>query len=147
MNRDLFIADLKQMSRFYSADDLPAKVADYIEKRFIERIFREGRTKVHKDVVIGLCCQYFEVRLEDMVTPSRVEEIRLKRQKTIYLLRCFTRLSTIGIGNLFNRDHTTIIASCRGIEDLMDTDPGIQKEIALLSRLLSPQPHEYTKQN
>lgn len=135
------------MSRFYAAEDFPAKVADYIEKRFIERIFREGRTKVHKDVVIGLCCQYFDVRLEDMVTPSREEEIRLKRQKTIYLLRAFTRMTTVAIGDLFNRDHTTIISSSRRIEDLIDTDAGIQKEIALLSRLLSPQPHEFTKQN
>lgn len=135
------------MSRFYSPDDLPEKIADYVEKRFIERIFREGRIKVHKDIVIGLCCQYFDVSLGEMVLPCRIEEIRLKRQKTIYLLRAFTRMSANQVGRLFNRDHSTILQSCRRIEDLLDTDPGIQKEIALLSRLLSPQHHESTEQN
>lgn len=147
MNRELLISDFKQMRRFYEPNDLPEMLADYIEKHFIQRIGPTPGERVHKDLVIGLCCQYFGQGLDEMGKPSRIEEIRLMRQKTMFLLRRFSRISVVDIGKLFNRHYTTVLASEERISDLMITDPIVQKDIDALSRLLNPQSYESFRQD
>jgi chromosomal replication initiation ATPase DnaA len=136
MNRELFISDYHRLSRLVGSEELPERLADYVQQMPFNPDHSLAEKTVNKDVVIGLCCQHFKVSLIDMIIPSRKEGIRLIRQMTIYLLETRTRMNQQAIADLFHRDRSTIASTKRRIQDLMDTDLAIREEIALLNAQL-----------
>lgn len=136
MNREAFITDYQRLRHIHGARKVAEKLADYIELRFVERPGPQGPAKVHHDKVIGLCCQHFEISLEDMIKPDRTEAVKYKRQVTAYLLHHRTRMNNVDIGILFNRHRTTILQNVERIQNLMDTDPYIREEVEMLNERL-----------
>lgn len=57
----------------------------------------------------------------DMNVSSRDRSLVLARQLTFYFLRKYTTYSLERIGNLFGRDHTTIIHGVRTVNNLLYT--------------------------
>jgi len=53
----------------------------------------------------------------------------------MFLAKEYTNLSLPQIGARFGgRDHTTVLYSCRRIEELIQTDPGIKEDYRNLER-------------
>jgi len=135
MNRQLFIADYKRLCRQYPSEQLPEAVADYVKAMPLMPAHWGDRI-VKVDKIIGLCCQHFGVRLEQMAQRNRTESIKYPRQVTIYLLAKRSGWVQERIAELFNRDRTTVVSSRERIQDLIDTDPDIRDEILQLNAQL-----------
>jgi len=63
-------------------------------------------------------------------TQERNRHYVYPRQLAMYVLRKHTKLSLHGIGPLFKRDHATVIHAVRNIENLMDVDAAVRKDVA-----------------
>ncbi|CAM3233872.1 chromosomal replication initiator protein DnaA [Vagococcus fessus] len=75
-------------------------------------------------------CEYYHVQLKDLKGKKRVKTIVLPRQIAMYLSRELTDNSLPKIGAEFGgKDHTTVIHSHEKIQQLLETDTSIQKEI------------------
>lgn len=85
-----------------------------------------------KDMVIRIVCDYLGTPFESLKTRSRKRPIVKSRQYICYLLRKFTSESLHVISTLFYQDHTTVIHNMRVIEDALQVDEDIRKEIELL---------------
>jgi DnaA-like protein len=81
-------------------------------------------------------CEYYGVTLRDLLSPRRHLEVVRPRQIAVYLSRELTTLSMTKIGDLFSRDHTTILASRRKIEALLATDAQLVTDVAELTERL-----------
>ena len=60
---------------------------------------------------------------------SRQQNIVTARHITAYLIRNLTNLSLPGIGAFLNRDHATVLASIRKIENQIKTDKKLSDTI------------------
>ena len=60
--------------------------------------------------------EYFNIKLIDLKSPSRSQNIVIPRNLAIYLIYKNTPSSLKGIGDIFNRDHSTIKNSISKIE-------------------------------
>lgn len=70
-----------------------------------------------------LVAKYYELDVSTLESKSRKHEIALARQMSIYLTKQFTQHSLKTIGKHFgNRDHSTVLYSCRMIEDYLTTE-------------------------
>jgi chromosomal replication initiator protein len=100
------------------------------------------KAQVTADEVVVLVARYFEVSLDELVSPSRKREITQARQIAMYLLRSQLDLSFATIGALFGgRDHATVMHSVEKIERLAQSDDGVQNAVeSLRARIVAPQP-------
>ena len=100
-------------------------------------ILRQSERKVTMDEIMRKTCDYFNVRMSDMVSPKRSRNIARPRQMAMYLAKHLTSRSYPEIGKRFgNRDHTTVIHAVRKIEELKGQDSQVAEDAELLRRML-----------
>ena len=80
-------------------------------------------TQVIVDKIFTCVHKKYGVDKKTLMGQSRVKDIALARHITIYLIREVTEMSYPSIAKLFDRNHSTIIASCELIEKKLSADP------------------------
>jgi len=87
------------------------------------------------EMIMQSVSDYYNVTLSEMVGPTRKREITIPRQVAIYLTREMTGMSLPQIGTVFGgRDHTTILHSCKVMENTVRDDPGMKSLVNSIKR-------------
>lgn len=82
--------------------------------------------------------EYFNVRLQDLLSKRRVRSLARPRQIAMTLAKELTEHSLPEIGEAFGgRDHTTVLHACRTIRKFMETDPRMHQDFEQLIRTLT----------
>lgn len=82
--------------------------------------------------------KYYHIQLKDLKGKKRVKAIVVPRQISMYLSREMTDNSLPKIGAEFGgKDHTTVIHAHEKIQQLLEKDPTIQKEVNEIKNLLN----------
>jgi chromosomal replication initiator protein len=89
------------------------------------------------EIIIKTSCTYFNSSLEVLQRKSRKREFVYPRQVIMSFLTEYTDLTYLIIGNMFSRDHTTVIHSKDTIKDLMTNDDNVRAHIEELKVLIS----------
>ena len=89
------------------------------------------------DKIFSAVYNKYGVAKADLLGQRRNKDIATARHISIYLIRQITEMSFPGIAKVFNRDHTTIIASCDLISKKINTDPMFNVEINELLKEIS----------
>ena len=100
-------------------------------------ILRQSDRKVTMDEIMRKTCDFYNVRMSDLLSPKRSRNIARPRQVAMYLAKQLTQRSYPEIGKrIGGRDHTTVIHAVRKIEELKAQDSQIAEDIELLRRML-----------
>ncbi len=89
----------------------------------------EEPVSVTVDKIFATVYKKYGISKEDLTGKSRSREIAQARHITIYLIRKITEMSLPNIGKIFNRDHTTALASWETIEKKLKTDAMLTLDI------------------
>jgi chromosomal replication initiator protein len=82
--------------------------------------------------------EHFQIRLADMTSKRRPNNIAIPRQIAMYLARTLTKHSLQDIGDAFGgRDHGTVIHACKAVDNMMDQDTTSRGSIEFLKNQLS----------
>ena len=84
--------------------------------------------------IFNLVSEKYGIAVEEIKGKRRTDSIANARHISIYLLREETDLPQTSIGELFGRDHSTIISSLNRIRKMMKEDPHFREEIELLQK-------------
>ena len=79
--------------------------------------------------IIHKVSDYYDIPVEDIVSPKHHKEINLARQVAIYICRQLTSKSLKEIGNNFNRNYSTVISALNRMESLMLSDPVLKQSV------------------
>lgn len=91
-------------------------------KRAIKDVIRVGTYIPTPEIIIGETARYYGLTEEALRGQSRLKNTATARQVAMYLCRTLTNLSLVDIGHQFeDRNHATVLASTRKIEDLVRT--------------------------
>jgi chromosomal replication initiator protein len=83
-------------------------------------------------------CNMFGIHLSDLRGPSRRRSVTLPRHIAMYLAREGLRQAFPSIAERFgNRDHTTVMAACRHVTELLETDPATRNIVTNLRKQLA----------
>ncbi len=84
-------------------------------------------TQINKEITVefiqNLVAEHFSVPVEKLKGQTRKRSIVIARQLSMFLAKKLTDKSLKAIGaNFGGRDHSTVIYSCKAVQDLLDTD-------------------------
>ena len=112
--------------REISGDEITRQRVD----KAISDVIRTGDYLPTPEDIIQETANYFGVSLEDIKGQKRNKNIAMARHISIYLIRTLTNLSLNDIGSYYeDRNHTTVYASIKKIEEKMKTDPELTNTI------------------
>ncbi len=105
----------------------------------IEDIVKEAVRKNNEaiptpDAIIGEVARFFGFEESVIRGPGRSRQVVNARNIAMYLIRNITGISTIEIGKIFNRDHSTAVHSLDQVDARLQSDPSysqIIKDITL----------------
>ncbi|MDB6081801.1 MAG: dnaA1 [Chlamydiia bacterium] len=89
-------------------------LADIIEE--------EESHKLTSDKIIHTVAEFYGIRAEDVTGKSQNRECMLPRQLSMHLCRHLLKLPYMKIGDLFARDHSTVMSAIRGVEKQLNSD-------------------------
>lgn len=108
----------------------------YIEEEQVGFEKPEVRAATFQDVLESVS-RYYSVSVQDMLGASRVREILVPRQIAMFLGKAHLRMSFVKLGEIFSgRDHTTVMNAVEKIEEKMQHDPQMLREIRALEQEL-----------
>ena len=92
-------------------------------------VTRDGIYVPTPETILSETARYYQVSADDIKGQSRQKNIVTARHITSYLIRNLTNLPLSGIGEFLNRDHATVLASIRKIEDQIKNDKDMSATI------------------
>ena len=92
-------------------------------KRAIKDVIKIGTYIPTPEVIIRETAKYYSLKEEDLRGQNRSKNTAMARQVSMYLMRSLTNLSLKDIGAQYeDRNHATVLASIRKVEDLLKSD-------------------------
>jgi chromosomal replication initiator protein len=111
---------------------------ELVESLLREILHEEGRFSINIEVIQKKVAEHFDIRLADMTSKRRPENIAFPRQVAMYLSREMTQSSLSVIGEAFGgRDHGTVLHACRLVKDRMEVDASVRQVVSYLEKQLS----------
>ena len=111
---------------------------EVVEGLLREILHEEGRFTISIDIIQKKVAEHFDIRLADMTSKRRPENIAFPRQIAMYLARQMTESSLNTIGEAFGgRDHGTVLHACRLVKDRMTVDSNVRQVVCYLEKQLT----------
>jgi chromosomal replication initiator protein len=107
-----------------------------LAERALEDLIPDSAQEIPAAVILEETATYFGLGPSDLVSKSRSRPLTTARHVAMYLLRELTGLSLIKIGELFERDHTTVMHGIKKIEGLMPARGSIYRQVQELTKHL-----------
>ena len=98
-----------------------------VDMDLAREVVRNFVSQIHKEVTVpfiqNLVAEHFQVSVDTLSGKTRKRSIVIARQLSMFLAKKLTDKSLKTIGEMFGgRDHSTVIYSCKTVQDLMETD-------------------------
>lgn len=111
---------------------------EVVEGLLREILHEEGRHSISIEVIQKRVAEHFDIRLADMTSKRRPENIAFPRQIAMFLSRQMTESSLSAIGEMFGgRDHGTVLHACRLVKDRMEVDANVRQVVHYLEKQLT----------
>lgn len=85
-------------------------------------ILEEEQAALTPAKIIQVVAEYFGIRSEDILGKAQTRDCVLPRQVAMFLCRSELKLSFIKIGEIFTRDHSTVMSSVKAIQKAIEKD-------------------------
>ena len=127
------------LNRVFAFQSLTGKklTIQVVEGLLREVLHEEGRFAVNIESIQRRVAEHFDIRLADMTSKRRPENIAFPRQIAMFLSRQMTESSLNTIGEAFGgRDHGTVLHACRLVKDRMEVDAHVRQVVHYLEKQL-----------
>ncbi len=100
-----------------------------LAKEVIAEIGADKKGEQDIEYIIETTCRFFGVSREKLFSASRKKEVSESRQVAMYLIRRLAGKSFKEIGELFGREHSTVIYNIKALEKKLMRDPSIKIKV------------------
>jgi len=127
---------LVRVASFSRLTGRPVRLDD-VESLLREILQEESRRAITFEVIQKRVAEHYDIRLADMTSKRRPENIAFPRQVAMYLCRNLTEGSLSSIGDAFGgRDHGTVLHAVRAVKNRMEVDPQVRQTVGYLEKQL-----------
>lgn len=112
---------------------------DEMQYLLIDLLEDEKKQEVKPEKILQCVAENYGVRIDDLTGRGQTRETVLPRQLAMYFCRQQLKMPFSQIGELFDRDHSTVMSSVRQIEKkLQDVDSTLHATHSLIEKQLRP---------
>ena len=120
----------------YSGQPISIELTDTI----LRDLLRSNERRITIEDIQNQVAAYYQIRKSELLSGRRTRQIARPRQVAMYLCKQLTTRSLPEIGRKFgNRDHTTVMHAVKRIEELCQTDPGMEEDVERLRSQIEDQ--------
>lgn len=106
-------------------------LAKDVIKNFVSEISKE----ITIEFIQKLVADHYNIPVDKLQGKTRKRSVVIARQLSMYLSKNLTNKSLKAIGENFGgRDHSTVIYSCRAVQDMLDTDNMFKRTVQELEK-------------
>lgn len=110
----------------------------HVEPILSRLIEQDQKNSLSSDKILSSVAEVFGIKREDILSKSQSRETSLPRQIAMYLLRKELKLPYMKIGDIFHRDHSTVMSSIKQItKGLQSQDADITYYLNQLTSVFS----------
>lgn len=114
------------------------KIDKAFAKRILKDIIQNSSTSPTPEKIKTIVSRHFKIKVSDMESAKRTNNIAFPRQIAMYLCREMTDYSLPKIGNLFGgRHYTTVMHACDKIQDEMKQNESVAEVVKRLKKDIS----------
>ncbi len=114
-----------------------------LAREVIAKFVSQMNKEITVDYIQKIVADRFDVPVEKLHQKTRKHSVVIARQLSMYLAKNLTTKSLKGIGEIFGgRDHSTVIYSCKAIQDMMDIDVVFKDTVEDLEKKIKLSLHE-----
>lgn len=96
----------------------------------VRDIFAPALSKISVQAIADATALEFGLTVEQLRSSSRVEKIALARKLAMFICRRDTREPLTAIGDFFRRKHSTVIAACDSVKELLAANEDILRTVS-----------------
>jgi chromosomal replication initiator protein len=127
---------LVRVASFTQLTGRPMRLDD-VENLLREILQEESRRAITFEVIQKRVAEHYDIRLADMTSKRRPENIAFPRQVAMFLCRTLTEGSLSLIGDAFGgRDHGTVLHAVRAVKNRMEVDSQVRQTVGYLEKQL-----------
>ncbi len=112
-----------------------------LAREVVRKFVKEAQRELTLDHIQNQVADHYNISVDKLKAKTRKRPIVIARQLSMFLAKSLTNKSLKTIGEMFGgRDHSTVIYSCRAVQDMMDTDrefrltvEGLEKQLSMAS--------------
>jgi chromosomal replication initiator protein len=83
----------------------------------------DSNKKIGIDLIQQIVADYYNIKVQDLSSKKRPENIAMARQTAMYITRNLTDYSLVQIGQYFGgKDHTTVMHAIKKVEHMIKSD-------------------------
>ena len=113
------------------------KIAADVTKQMIDKFVNNISHEASVGHILKVVCDFFQVSIDEMHSRSRIQNVALARQTSMYFVKKYTELTLEKVGRLCgNRNHATVKYACEEIEKLKTEDKTFRDRIAAIDKIL-----------
>jgi chromosomal replication initiator protein len=110
---------------------------DALENLLRDALHEEAKRTITIDEIQRKVAEHFDIRLADMTSRRRPQNIAFPRQVAMYLSRSLTDRSLTDIGDSFGgRDHGTVLHACKLLDQRLAKDERLRQTVSYLEQSL-----------
>lgn len=116
------------------------KITVELAKQMIDKFVKNTTREISIDYIQKVVCDYFDMPIDLLKSPTRKREIVQARQLAMYFSKQLTKASLASIGaQCGNKDHATVLHACRTVNNLAETDKRFKNYVEDLRKKLTLQ--------
>ena len=114
---------------------LDEKIDKQFAKRILKDIISNGDMNIRPEKIKTVVSKYFNIKISEMESPRKTNNIAYPRQIAMYLCRTMTDYSLQKIGTLFGgRHYTTVIHACDKIQTEIKNNESLKEIVKNLKK-------------
>ncbi len=103
-----------------------------------DALIEQAQNQLTVEAIQKKVTEHYQLRMGDMTSKRRPNNIAIPRQIAMYLARMLTKHSLQEIGDAFGgRDHGTVIHACKAVDNMMEQDASVRGSVEFLKTQLS----------
>ena len=110
---------------------------EVVENLLRDTLDQEKGSSLTVEEIQKVVADFFDIRMADMTSNRRPQNIAFPRQVAMYMCRTLTDHSLPSIGAAFARNHATVLHAYRLVEEKLKTDGSFRQNMVVLQQRIS----------
>lgn len=102
----------------------------------LKDIAKEDAETIDATKIIDIVCKFYNVKKEDLLARKRTKNIAEARQIAMYLITEFINIPLEAVGNIFGKDHATVIYAKNKVADDISASKKLEIQINDLKQMI-----------